>query len=82
MQAIVDRGTNVSLNWTMLVVSDNSMTEIIVESTHQSGSEFPIGTTNITVTATDSSGNVASCTFQAVVCRELDIFVYIFCRTL
>ena len=36
-----------------------------------SGATFPLGTTVVTCTATDSQGNTASCTFNVVVTRDL-----------
>jgi hypothetical protein len=41
-----------------------------------SGSAFPLGTTTVTCTATDTSGNTASCTFKVVafdVCLKNDV---------
>ena len=38
-----------------------------------SGTSFPLGTTTVACTATDSSGNVAQTTFQVTVLAPLDI---------
>jgi gliding motility-associated-like protein len=40
---------------------------ITIDSSHASGSFFPFGTTIVTYTATDTSGNVATATFTVVV---------------
>ncbi|MEM1332377.1 MAG: HYR domain-containing protein [Actinomycetota bacterium] len=40
---------------------------LVVECTPPSGSRFPIGTTQVTCTATDASGNEASASFEVVV---------------
>jgi hypothetical protein len=37
---------------------------------HQPGSEFPLGTTEVTVTATDPSGNYTRCSFTVTVVDE------------
>ncbi len=38
---------------------------------HPSGTTFPIGTTTVTVTATDAAGNSSSCSFTVTVALEL-----------
>ena len=38
--------------------------EVILESTHEPGHYFPIGSTDVTYAATDDSGNTANCTFK------------------
>lgn len=40
-----------------------------------SGSTFPIGTTTVTVTATDASGNSAECTFDVTVGGRVPVFL-------
>lgn len=42
-----------------------------ITSVPASGSTFPLGTTVVTCTATDSQGNTASCTFNVTVTRDL-----------
>ena len=37
---------------------------VTVTSTHQPGSAFPVGTTRVTYTFTDSSGNINTCSFS------------------
>lgn len=49
-------------------MTDNSVivdpnAKITVTSTHQSSQEFPIGATDVQVTASDSTGNTATCSF-------------------
>ena len=49
-------------------VTDNSVivdpnAKINVTSTHQPSQELPIGTTGVLVTASDSTGNTATCSF-------------------
>ncbi|XXF75309.1 HYR domain-containing protein [Myxococcaceae bacterium GXIMD 01537] len=48
-------------------VSDDSNEPPSLSSTHASGSDFPLGVTTVTVTATDDAGNVASCQFTVTV---------------
>src|SRR5690606_37966077 len=38
---------------------------------HEPGSEFPVGTTEVTVTATDASGNASNCTFNVTVVDDV-----------
>ncbi|HYG09785.1 MAG TPA: immunoglobulin-like domain-containing protein [Pyrinomonadaceae bacterium] len=38
-----------------------------VTTTHASGANFPVGTTTVTATATDQSGNTSSCSFNVTV---------------
>ena len=49
------------------MVSDAVTVTPFVEADHASGSRFPIGATAVTLTASDSSGNHASCTFNVTV---------------
>ena len=53
-------------------VTDNSVivdpnAKITVTSTHQSSQEFPIGATDVLVTASDSTGNTATCSFSVYI---------------
>ena len=53
-------------------MSDNSVhvdpnALIRVQSSNQSGQEFPIGDNSLTVTATDEAGNVGICSFLILV---------------
>lgn len=47
--------------------SDNCSEDVILTYSHASGSQFPVGVTTVTVTATDDCGNVAVCTFDVTV---------------
>jgi gliding motility-associated-like protein len=51
--------------WTEATVSDCS--NVTLTSTHESGSEFPIGSTLVTYTATDANGKSAICSFNVIV---------------
>jgi len=44
--------------------------EFTLEYTHEPGSEFPLGTTNVVVTATDLAGNSSECNFDIIVLDE------------
>ncbi len=48
------------------IASDNC-SGVLVEASIPSGSFFPIGTTPVTLTATDAAGNITSCTFNVTV---------------
>jgi gliding motility-associated-like protein len=52
--------------WTGPAFTDNCGA-VTVTSTHQSGDEFPLGTTNVTYTAKDNSGNTTQCRFKVIV---------------
>lgn len=52
--------------WTIPTASDNCST-ITVTSTHAPGATFPLGTTPVTYTAKDATGNISTCTFNVVV---------------
>ena len=50
-------------------MTDNSVivdpnAKITVTSTHESSQQFPIGATDVQVTASDSTGNTATCSFS------------------
>ncbi|NMO21089.1 HYR domain-containing protein [Pyxidicoccus fallax] len=47
----------------------------VVTATPASGSEFPVGTTPVVVTATDAAGNSATCTFQVTVSTRKPVTV-------
>jgi PKD repeat protein len=51
--------------WDEPVTADNC--PVAISSSHNSGDIFPIGITTVTVTATDVSGNSATCTFEVEV---------------
>jgi len=54
------------VNWTAPTFSDNCTGATLV-AVPASGSTFPVGTTPVTYTATDASGNKATCTFNVTV---------------
>jgi hypothetical protein len=58
-----DRGRNTAaVTWTEPTASDNSGTVTLVRTAGlASGSSFPIGTTTVTYTATDTAGNATHC---------------------
>ena len=55
-------GTTVT--WTEPTAIDNSGATPVISRTHTPGSFFGVGTTAVTYTFTDASGNTASCTFD------------------
>ncbi|MEZ4993446.1 MAG: HYR domain-containing protein [Saprospiraceae bacterium] len=54
---------SVVVNWNAPEVSDNCGIESLT-STHEPGTSFPLGTTTVTYTAIDSSGNSSICSFD------------------
>ncbi len=59
----LDSGGTV-VTWPSITATDNSGTATLAGSTHTSGQFFPTGTTPVTHTFTDPSGNTASYTFN------------------
>ncbi len=57
---------NVVVNYPPPVVMDNCP-NVVVNCSHPSGSSFPLGTTAVTCTATDSGGKQAMCNFKVTV---------------
>lgn len=49
------------------VVTENSGANVTITAKPESGSEFSIGTTEITITATDSMRHSATCQFHVIV---------------
>lgn len=47
--------------------ASDSCSAVTLTTSHTSGSIFPVGTTTVTVTATDASGNIATCDFTVTV---------------
>tara|TARA_R110002012_G_scaffold99980_2_gene238467 strand:+ start:157461 stop:161270 length:3810 start_codon:yes stop_codon:yes gene_type:complete len=54
-------------SWQLPEVSDNCSSEITLESDFDSGDVFPQGTTMVTYTATDATGNSSTCSFDVIV---------------
>ncbi|RBP32232.1 HYR domain-containing protein, partial [Oceanihabitans sediminis] len=57
---------NAVVTWPNPTATDNC-TGYTVTSSHSSGDTFPIGTTEVTYTITDASGNTATCSFNVTV---------------
>lgn len=65
---IVTTSTNSSfVNWTAPTASDNCSSNPVVTSNYTPGSNFPVGTTIVTYTATDNMNNEATCSFTVTV---------------
>ncbi|MEM9917484.1 MAG: HYR domain-containing protein [Bacteroidota bacterium] len=63
----VDEGRcTANVTWDQPIFSDNC-TSPTLSSTHPSGFDFPLGSTTVTYTATDASGNTATCSFDVTV---------------
>jgi large repetitive protein len=76
---IVDAGSNCTgiASWTPPTAEDNC--SVTVASNYSPGDEFPVGITQIIYTATDGSGNTATCSFRVVV-RDLTPPVFANCE--
>ncbi|MCK5921732.1 MAG: HYR domain-containing protein, partial [Methylococcales bacterium] len=55
------------VTWNAATVTDNCPGASVTGSTHASGDNFAVGTTTVTITATDASGNTATCDFDVTV---------------
>jgi hypothetical protein len=66
---IKTRGNTAIVGWTAPTATDNC--GAVVTSTHQPGSEFPVGTTTVTYTATDAKGNKTTCSFVVNVVKVI-----------
>ncbi len=58
-------GCSAIVNWSSPVATDNCSATL--NSTHVSGSVFPLGTTTVMYTATDPAGNSSTCSFDVTV---------------
>ena len=55
-------------DWNLPTITDNcDASPVITSESHTSGSTFPIGTTTVTYTVEDESGNVGTCSFDVIV---------------
>ncbi len=66
-------GCSADVTWTPPTVNDNC--SVTTTSTHDSGDNFPIGSTTVTYTTTDDGGNTATCSFVVTVTSDLDVTV-------
>lgn len=62
--------------WTDPIVSDNSGIVSRLSQSHQSGSQFPPGTTTVMYTYGDPTGNTAVCTFTVTCGRYLHAYFF------
>ncbi|AKF08970.1 Branched-chain amino acid ABC transporter, amino acid-binding protein [Sandaracinus amylolyticus] len=65
--AVVTDGASASATWPAPTASDDVTTSPAIVSSAEPGSTFPLGTTTVTVTASDGAGNTATCTFDVTV---------------
>ncbi len=65
---IKTRGTVATVSWTAPTATDECGTPVIT-STNASGSQFPVGSTIVTYTATDAKGNKTTCSFKVTVVK-------------
>ncbi len=56
--------TGKTVTWTEPTATDNSGIVTLTQRTHAPGAFFPVGTTEVSYTFTDGSGNSATCTFN------------------
>jgi hypothetical protein len=59
--------TSMAVSFTAPTATDSCDSSVPVTTTHASGSVFNVGTTAVTATATDDSGNSSSCSFTVTV---------------
>ncbi len=65
----VDDACDPTVNWTPPTATDNC--NVTLTSSHNPGSSFSFGTTTVTYTATDDSGNRVDCSFEVTVVDEI-----------
>jgi SdrD B-like domain/HYR domain/Secretion system C-terminal sorting domain len=65
---IKTRGTAATVSWTAPTATDECGTPVVT-STNASGSQFPVGKTVVTYTATDAKGNKTTCSFTVTVVK-------------
>ena len=63
---VASGSSTATVTWTEPTATDNSGT-VTLDSDSNSGGSFSVGTTPVFYTATDPSGNTATCTFDVVV---------------
>ena len=56
--------TSMVVNYPAATATDNCSSSPTITYSHASGSVFQVGTTTVTVTATDAAGNYSTCTFN------------------
>lgn len=69
-QSVSTTGTGATASWTDPTASDAHDASVPVTCSPASGSTFPVGTTRVTCTATDASGNSSSGGFDVTVTRS------------
>ena len=69
--ASADESCQAFVNWAAPTASDNCSLASFTSS-HSPGDAFPLGTTVVIYTATDGSGNIATCAFNVVVNDDTD----------
>ena len=60
-------GCTADATWTSPTANDNCVGTVTPTSTHNSGDNFPIGTTTVTYTFDDGNGNSSTCNFDVTV---------------
>lgn len=68
--ALTTTGSEQVANWLSPTATDNCMLTPTMTATHNSGDSFPLGSTTVTYTATDDSGNAATCSFSVTVTQD------------
>jgi hypothetical protein len=59
--------TSMAVNYPAVTATDSCSSSVMVTSSPASGSVFPVGTTTVNATATDSAGNSSNCSFTVTV---------------
>lgn len=72
IQVNVNENCTANVEWQVPSVSDNC--DFALVSSHTSGEEFGVGTTTVTYTASDDSGNMSTCSFTVEVLDDTEVF--------
>ena len=72
----ISHTNQLSLEWDEPLFHDNSKKPLTVRQSHDFGFEFPFGETNVEYTATDASGNSASCLITIKLSSKYKLYFY------
>ena len=61
--------TTRGVTWTEPTATDNSGRTPTISRSHRPGESFPVGTTQVTYTFSDDTGNEAMCSFTITICK-------------
>ena len=69
-QSTITAESSAVVNWTAPTATDNCTATVTIINDAPAGNSFNLGTTTVTYTATDDTGNTATCSFDVTVTQE------------